>query len=111
MTVVENMGLLSQAMRDENGQGDIAYISVAWVTMAAIGSAVFVCVMSVIDYWTCAPVTTITQGGEKLTSVVPCRFDPLPLGQALGLIFAAYAALLGALAGYMAATRRRERGA
>ena len=43
-----------------------------------------------------------------MTSVIPCNFDPLPIGQSAGLIFGAFGALIGALAGYMAATRKQR---
>jgi hypothetical protein len=100
-------GWFREALSDERGQADIAYASVGVLTIAAICSIAYLFAMGAIDYWNCAPTTTLTKGGEDLTSVVPCRFDPLPMGQAVGLIFAAYASLIASLAGYMAATRRR----
>jgi hypothetical protein len=67
--------------------------------------------MSAIDYRACAPVLTISNSTDAATrNIVPCRYDPLPMGQAIGLVFAGFASLLGALAGYMAATRRKDKG-
>jgi hypothetical protein len=70
---------------------------------------VFVFSMSAISYHKCEPITTISKGDQSVTSVIPCNFDPLPVGQAAGLVFGAFAALIGALAGYMAATRKQQR--
>ena len=46
-------------------------------------------------------------GGER--AAVACVFDPLPIGQASGLIFTAFGVLIGAFSAYMAATRRKEK--
>ena len=100
--------ILQEALTDESGQGDIAYVAIGALTMAAIASLTFIFTMSTISYAKCQPVTTISKGDQSVTSVIPCNFDPLPLGQASGLIFGAFAALIGSLAGYMAATRKQR---
>ena len=96
-----------EAISDENGRADMAYVAIGVLTVTAIAALIFIMVMSVVDYYSCQPQTTLVKGDSNVTAVVPCRFDPLPLGQAAGLIFAAFAGLIGSLAGYMAATRRR----
>ena len=98
------MGWLREAISDTGGLADMAYISIGALTVAAIFALVFIFGMSAIDYYHCAP--TVTVGSQDSRHIVPCRFDPLPVGQAAGLIFGAFGALIGALAGYMAATRR-----
>ena len=99
-----------QAVSDEMGQVDIAYVSIMVLVVMACMSVMFILVMSVVSYVRCAPITTLTtavEGAGALTSVVPCNYDPLPTGQAVGLIFGAFATLIIALGGYMGLTRRR----
>lgn len=100
------MRWIREAISDREGLADMAYISIGALTVSAICALIFIFAMSAIDYATCQPVTTVAKGDQSVTSVIPCRYDPLPLGQAAGLIFGAFGALIGALAGYMAATRR-----
>ena len=102
------MSVIREAISDEHGVADIAYITIGALAVTAIFSLIFIFGMALVDYMSCTPITTISKGGQDTTSVIPCRFDPLPLGQAAGLIFGAFGALIGALAGYMAATRRRD---
>ena len=97
------MSWLREAVSDETGQADISYVAIGALTGAAIGSLVFVCVMAAIAYFRCIPLV-------KSDVVVNCSFDPLPSGQAAGLIFAAFATLIGALSGYMLATRKPRTG-
>ena len=104
------MNWLRQAISDEQGLADMAYIAIGALTLSAIAALAFICTMSAISYHACKPVTTVATGAQAVTSVVPCNFDPLPVGQAAGLIFGAFGALIGALAGYMAATRKRANG-
>lgn len=101
------MGCIREALSDSDGLVDIAYVMVGAVGFTAIGVSAFLCIMSVIDYANCQPTLTISTGAADSRHVVPCRYDPLPMGQAIGLVFTAFAALLGSLAGYMAATRRK----
>ena len=95
-----------EAISDEQGQADMAYVAIGALTVAAIVALAFVCVMSAISYHRCQPQTVVATGQQAVTSVTSCQFDPLPVGQAAGLIFGAFGALIGALAGYMAATRK-----
>jgi len=93
-----------QAISDENGQADMAYLVVGALAAAALGAITFVMGMSLISYIRCTKIVDVGQGTR---ASIACIFDPLPVGQAAGLIFGAFAALIGAFAGYMAATRRR----
>ena len=104
----DNHSFFRQAVSDSEGVPDIAYLVIAALAVTAIAALAFIFSMAFVDYLSCQPVTTIAKGEQSVTSIVPCRFDPLPIGQAAGLIFAAFAGLIGSLAGYMAATRRRE---
>lgn len=99
---------MREAISDDRGRADMAYIVIGMLALAAIASLIFIFYMSAHDYNRCKPHTTVATGEQNVTSVVPCRFDPLPIGQSAGLIFGAFGALIGALAGYMAATRRRN---
>lgn len=83
---------LREAISDEQGQADIAYISLL-ALMVAVGLVVlFICGMVAYDYFHCAK---------------DCRFDPLPLGQSVGLICGAFFGTgLTGLAAYMLATRK-----
>lgn len=101
------MSWLREAISDEKNLADMAYIMVGVTGIAAISISIFLCTMSLVDYVHCNPVVTISTGTQDTRNIVPCRYDPLPMGQAIGLVFTAYAALLGSLAGYMAATRRK----
>lgn len=86
----------------------MAYVAVGALTVAAIFSIVFLFAMSAFDYATCHPITTVAKGEQPVTNVIPCRYDPLPLGQAAGLIFGAFAALITSLSAYMMAARRKQ---
>lgn len=100
------MKWLREAISDENAQADMAYICIGGLAAAAIASLAFIFAMSVVSYIRC---THIVDVGEGIRAAVACTFDPLPVGQAAGLVFGAFAALIGALAGYMAATKRAPR--
>jgi hypothetical protein len=102
------MKWLREAISDEGGLADMAYIAIGALTVSAIASLMFVMAMSTVSYVRC---THIVDVGDKVRAAIPCTFDPLPVGQAAGLIFGAFAALIGALAGYMAATRRKDKAA
>jgi hypothetical protein len=67
--------------------------------------------MSAVDYTHCQPITTVSKGIDAATAVIPtnCKFDPLPIGQAAGLIFGAFGVLIGALATYMGQTRKQPK--
>lgn len=100
---------LRESINDGDGQADIAYVVIGALAVAAIAAQLFIMSMSVVSYVRCLKSIDVGKGGDLVKAFVPCVFDPLPLGQASGLIFAAFAALIGAFAGYMAATRRQSR--
>jgi len=95
------MNWLREAISDETGQADIAYAVIGALAGGALGSLAFICGMSAIAYFRCIPLV-------KPDVVVNCSFDPLPMGQAAALIFGAFATLIGALCGYMVATRKQR---
>lgn len=97
---------LREAISDENGIADAAYISIIWALVAVIGTVSFLCGMSAVSYYRCYQIADVGQG---VRAQVPCVYDPQPLGVAIGAVLAAFAGLIGALAGYMAATRRPAR--
>ena len=98
---------LREAVSDDQGLADMAYVAIGALTVAAIVTLGFVCVMAMISYHTCMPDITIGPDSER--HIKNCAFDPLPVGQAAGLVFGAFAALIGSLAGYMAATKRASK--
>lgn len=106
----KNVGWLREAISDREGLADMAYIAIGLLALGALAALAFVASMSAIDYYHCinTPITTISKGDQSTTSVIPCRYDPLPFGQAAGLIFTAFAALIGSLSAYMVATRRKD---
>jgi hypothetical protein len=109
------MRWLREAISDRDGLADMAYISIGALTVAAIAALVFIFAMSIIAWNACEPVANVTtdvqqQAAARTVEIKRCGFDPLPVGQAVGLIFGAFGALIGALAGYMAATRRAAPG-
>ena len=99
-------GWLKQAISDENNQVDMAYIVIGILATSAVAALSYVLVMATISYLRC---TKIVDVGQGIKAALNCVFDPLPIGQSAGLIFTAFAALIGAFAGYMAATRRRTK--
>ena len=104
------MGWAREACSDSDNQIDMAYIVIGSLAVSAIFALAFIFAMSAIDYAHCQPTISLSNTPDDQTRhITPCRFDPLPVGQASGLIFGAFSALIGALAGYMAATRRTPR--
>ncbi len=101
---------LREAISDNDGRADMAYLVIGGLSVAAMLTLAFICFMSAFDYSHCigTPQTVVAKGDSNVTSIVPCRFDPQPIGLAAGLIFGAFATLIGALSAYMMATRRRE---
>lgn len=105
------MSWLREAVSDSDGLADMAYIVIGALAVTAIFALAFILSMSALDYKNCQPTISLSNSANDQTrNIVPCRFDPLPVGQAAGLIFGAFSALIGALAGYMVATRRTPRG-
>lgn len=97
------MKWLREAVSDQDGLADMAYIVIGALAVSAICSLAFILAMATVSYIRC---THIVDVGEGVRAAISCVFDPLPVGQSAGLIFGAFGALIGALAGYMAATRR-----
>lgn len=94
--------LIKESLSDDKGLGDIAYISIAALTVSAITSLSHILILATIDYGMCWYTIEKQSGPMAL-----CSFNPVPTGQAAGLIFGAFAALIGALAAYVVATRRK----
>lgn len=112
------MSWLKEAVSDTENRADMAYLCIGVLALAAVLSLFFICTMSAVSYSKCMPTLTIenqisikdqADSSADKRHIVPCVFDPLPVGQAVGLVFGAFAALIGSLAGYMAATRRKEK--
>ena len=97
------MTWLREAISDEGGLADIAYISIAWLVAVMAGSVLFLCVMSAVSYTRC---TEIVEVGQGVRSAIPCKYDPNPLGLAIAACLGAFGSPIGALALYMAQTRR-----
>lgn len=82
-----DVGWLKGAATDERGLWDAAYISLMVLAAMVALTVVYEMVMIALAWRT----------GKA--------YDPQPLGLAVGAICAGFASALGALAGYMAATR------
>lgn len=93
------MNWIRESITDERGLADVAYVSLFGVMVAVLGAILFMCLFSGIAYWRCTEALTINPQ-------VLCRFDPQPLGIAVGAVCGGFATALGGLAAYMAATRR-----
>lgn len=74
----------------EDGVVDVAYLALFWLMVMVLGAITFACVMTAAAFLRCTGA---------------CTFDPQPLGIAVGAICTGFATALGALAGYMVATR------
>lgn len=92
-----------ESISDDAGSADVAYVSLFALLGGSLFAMIFMCVMSAVSYFRCASFT-LANG-----VIVNCTYDPLPLGQGIGLVWTAFAAALGALVGYMVATRRQPR--
>jgi hypothetical protein len=90
------VSVFREAITDTDGIVDVSYLALFWVLVSVLGAITFVCVMTLVAFLRCSS---------------NCAFDPQPLGIAVGAICTGFATALGALAGYMAATRhdRRDR--
>jgi hypothetical protein len=94
---------LQQAMKDNEGDYDVAYVALFGVALAVFLTLPFLCIMSMISYFRCVPIIK-----DGITPII-CNFDPQPLGIAIGAVCGGFATALASLAGYMAATRNRDR--
>lgn len=93
------MNWIRESITDDRGIADVAYVSLFGVMIAVLGSILFMCLVSGIAYGRCVEVLDVNPQ-------VLCRFDPQPLGIAVGAVCGGFATALGGLAAYMAATRR-----
>jgi len=96
---------LREAVSDEKGAADMAYISIGGLILVMVASIVFLCTMSAISYARC---TKIVDVSKTQRAAIPCTYDPNPLGLAIAACLGAFGSPIGALALYMGQTRRRE---
>lgn len=96
-------GGFSDALKDQDGDYDVAYVALFAIATAVFAAIPFLCLMTAIAFFKCEPI--IQQG---ITPII-CTFDPQPVGIAIGAVCTGFATALGALAGYMAATRNIRR--
>jgi len=96
---------LREAISDEKGAADMAYISIAGLVVVMVGSIGFLCAMSAVSYARC---TKIVDVSKTQRAAIPCTYDPGPLGLAIAACLGAFGSPIGALALYMGQTRRRE---
>jgi hypothetical protein len=97
---------LREAISDENHLADMAYISIGAIAALLVGTVVYLCTMSTVSYVRCIQIDASSSHGI-LTA--PCVFDPWPLASGIAAAIGAFGAPIGALAGYMAATRRQAK--
>jgi len=90
---------IRSTLTDDNGRFDVAYVSLFGVMGAVIGAIGVMCVLSAFAFYRCVPVV------RETVALVTCSYDPQPLGIAIGAACGGFATALGALAGYMLATR------
>ena len=102
------MKWLREAISDSDGVADVAYVVILMLAGAAIATLAYIIAMATVSYIRC---THIVDVGQGIKAAIACQFDPLPIGQAAGLVFAAFATLIGALSAYMVSTRRAASGA
>lgn len=95
-----SMHWLRGALTDDRGQWDVAFIALFAVGLAVFLTIPFICLLSAAAYFRCVPY--VREGAV----VAACVFDPQPLGIAIGAVCGGFATSIGALAAYMAATRR-----
>jgi hypothetical protein len=95
------MNWICSTLTDGEGRFDVAYVSLFGVMGAVIGSIAVMCAMSIVAYMRCTPIV------RETAALVTCTYDPQPLGIAIAAVCGGFATALGALAGYMLATRSR----
>lgn len=96
------MRWITSCLTDDKGNFDVAYVSLFVVMFAVLAAILIMCVMSVVSFLRCQPVVRETM------ALVQCVYDPQPLGIAVGAVCGGFSTALGALAGYMLATRPRK---
>jgi hypothetical protein len=99
---------LREAISDERKQADMDYVAIGALVLALVFTVNFLCAMSAISYARCSQVQEVGTKENTVRAFVPCSYDPNPLGIAIAACIAAFGSPIGALAGYMVATRRRE---
>ncbi len=99
------MSWLREAISDEKGSADMAYVSIGGLILVMVGSIVFLCTMSAVSYGRC---TQVVEVSKEQRAAIPCSYDPNPLGLAIAACLGAFGSPIGALALYMGQTRRRE---
>jgi len=92
------MNWIKSTLTDDGGRYDVAYVSLFYIMGAVVGAIAVMCTVSTAAYFRCQ---VFTVNGV----IVNCTFDPQPLGIAIGAACGGFATALGALAGYMLATR------
>ena len=99
------MSWVREAISDEKGLVDIAYVSIGMLMLLLVVSILFLCTMSAVSYANCIVITDVGQG---VRAAVPCTYDPQPIGLAIAASLGAFGSPIAALAAYMAATRRNN---
>ena len=92
------MNWITSTLTDDTGRYDVAYVSLFYIMFAVVGAIIVMCIVSTSAYFRCQ---VFTVNGV----IVNCTYDPQPLGIAIGAACGGFATALGALAGYMLATR------
>ncbi len=92
------MNWIRSTLTDDDGRYDVAFVSLFCVMGAVVNTIVTMCVVSTFAYLRC-------RSFEVNGVIVNCTYDPQPLGIAIGAVCGGFATALGALAGYMLATR------
>ena len=100
------MTWLREAVSDDKGLADMAYVSIAGLVAVMLGSVSFLCAMSAISYARCEQIVDVGQG---VRASIPCPYDPNPLGIAIAACLGAFGSPIGALALYMGQTRRQPK--
>lgn len=94
---IHDRGFVQQAIRDENDLVDVAYLSLYLVMLITVGGIPVLFAAAFTEWGVCL---------YRNAPTVVCSFPLLDIGKAAGLMCTAFAAALGALGVYMAATRK-----
>ncbi len=95
---------IREAISDNDGLVDIAYVSIGVLVFLMAASIIFLCTMSAWSWLSC---TKIVDVGQGVRASVSCDYDPSPLGLAIAACLGAFGSPIGALALYMGQTRRQ----
>lgn len=102
------MSWLREAISDENHLADMAYVAIGALVLSLVSAVAFLCIMSAVAYARCEKIVDVGKPPDLVRAAIPCDYDPNPLGLSIAACIAAFGSPIGALAGYMVATRRRE---